>query len=103
MHRRTHYGMAVAALLCATAAWAQPSSTAAQLAPGQKCTPLPQAHAAASAATPNVRHDGSPLPGTPPPDGLNITPLQQILFDGTTDFAERHGFIVVAPMGHSSR
>lgn len=31
--------------------------------------------------------------------GLNITPLQQILFDGTTDFAERHGFIVVAPMG----
>lgn len=33
--------------------------------------------------------------------GLNITPLQQILFDGTTDFAERHGFIVVAPMGYS--
>ena len=31
--------------------------------------------------------------------GLNITPLQQILFDGTTDFAERYGFIVVAPMG----
>src|SRR6478672_7047334 len=24
--------------------------------------------------------------------GLNITPLQQILFDGTTDFAERYGF-----------
>jgi poly(3-hydroxybutyrate) depolymerase len=33
--------------------------------------------------------------------GLNITPLQQILFDGTTDFAERFGFIVVAPMGYS--
>ena len=33
--------------------------------------------------------------------GLNITPLQQILFDGTTDFAERYGFIVVAPMGYS--
>src|SRR5215213_6527556 len=33
--------------------------------------------------------------------GLNITPLQQILFDGTTDFAERHGFIVLAPTGHS--
>jgi pimeloyl-ACP methyl ester carboxylesterase len=33
--------------------------------------------------------------------GLNITPLQQILFDGTTDFAERYGFIVVAPMGFS--
>jgi predicted peptidase len=31
--------------------------------------------------------------------GLNITPLQQILFDGTTDFAERDGFIVLAPMG----
>jgi pimeloyl-ACP methyl ester carboxylesterase len=31
--------------------------------------------------------------------GLNITPLQQILFDGTVDFAERHGFIVLAPMG----
>ena len=33
--------------------------------------------------------------------GLKITPLTQILFDGTTDFAERHGFIVVAPMGYS--
>src|SRR6476660_2890762 len=31
--------------------------------------------------------------------GLHITPLQQILFDGTTDFAERYGFIVLAPMG----
>ena len=43
-------------------------------------------------------------PGTPAPlvvdlHGLAITPLQQILFDGTTDFAERHGFIVLAPMG----
>lgn len=33
--------------------------------------------------------------------GLAITPLQQILFDGTADFAERGGFIVVAPMGFS--
>jgi poly(3-hydroxybutyrate) depolymerase len=45
-------------------------------------------------------------PSTPTPlvvdlHGLNITPLQQILFDGTTDFAERHGFIVVAPMGYN--
>jgi poly(3-hydroxybutyrate) depolymerase len=45
-------------------------------------------------------------PGTPTPlvvdlHGLNITPLMQILFDGTTDFAERFGFIVVAPMGYS--
>lgn len=45
-------------------------------------------------------------PATPTPlvvdlHGLNITPLMQILFDGTTDLAERHGFIVVAPMGYS--
>jgi len=33
--------------------------------------------------------------------GLNITPLQQILFDGTADLAERYGYIVVAPMGFS--
>jgi predicted esterase len=33
--------------------------------------------------------------------GLNITPLQQILFDGTTDFAERFGFMVVSPMGYN--
>jgi poly(3-hydroxybutyrate) depolymerase len=33
--------------------------------------------------------------------GLNITPLQQILFDGTTDLAEKYGFIVLAPMGFS--
>jgi poly(3-hydroxybutyrate) depolymerase len=33
--------------------------------------------------------------------GLGITPLQQILFDGTTDLAERYGFIVLAPMGFS--
>ena len=31
--------------------------------------------------------------------GLNITPLQQILFDGTTDFAERYGFIVARTDG----
>ncbi len=44
------------------------------------------------------------LQGTPAPlivdlHGLNITPLQQILFDGTADLAERFGFIVLAPMG----
>ena len=33
--------------------------------------------------------------------GLGITPLQQMVFDGTTDWAERHGFIVLAPMGYS--
>jgi predicted peptidase len=126
---------------------------------GQTCKPVTAANAAASAGTANVNHDGSPIPGTPPPDiskgfqgiprsaqpalsetqqriqectyrlaqadadmpftlfvpsrykqgtpnalivdlhGLNITPLQQMLFDGTTDLAERFGFIVVAPMG----
>jgi dipeptidyl aminopeptidase/acylaminoacyl peptidase len=127
----------------------------------QTCAPVTQAHADASAGTPNVNHDGSALPGVPAPDisrgfqgiprsaqprltasqqrilectyrlaeadadmpytlfvpssyapgkpaplivnlhGLNITPLQQMLFDGTTDLAERYGFIVVAPMGFS--
>jgi pimeloyl-ACP methyl ester carboxylesterase len=147
-------------LLAATNAVAQ-AATAAQLAPGQNCAFVTQAHADASAGTPNVNHDGSPLPGIPAPDisrsfqgiprsaqprltasqqrilectyrlpeadadmpyalfipssyvpgkpaplvvdlhGLNITPLMQMLFDGTTDFAERYGFIVVAPMGFS--
>jgi predicted esterase len=127
--------------------------------PGHRCAAITQASADASAGTPNIRHDGTAIPGTPLPDisrgfsgiprsaqppltasqqrilectrplaeantdlpytlfvpstydaqkpaplivdlhGLNITPLQQILFDGTTDFAERHGFIVLAPMG----
>jgi len=45
-------------------------------------------------------------PGKPSPlivdlHGLNITPLMQMLFDGTTDLAERYGFIVFAPMGYS--
>lgn len=146
-------------LLAATHASAQGGATPAQLAPGQTCAFVTQARADASAGTPNVNHDGSPLPGTPAPDisrgfqgiprsaqprltatqqrilectyrlaeaeaemqytlfvpasythgrpaplivnlhGLNITPLQQMLFDGTTDLAERYGFIVVAPMG----
>jgi dienelactone hydrolase len=161
MLRRVRSHLALAALLYPTVAWAQPAPTPALLAPGQTCSLLTEANAAASAGTPNVQHDGSPLPGTPPPDishgfngiprsaqppltasqrrilecsyrlaeanadmpytlfvpssyrpgvpaplvvdlhGLNITPLQQILFDGTTDFAEKYGFIVVAPMGYS--
>ena len=147
-------------LLAAMAAAAQ-GATPAQLAPGQQCAFVTQAHADASAGTPNVNHDGSPLPGMPAPDisrgfqgiprsaqprltasqqrilectyrfadadadmpyvlfvpstyssgkpaplivdlhGLNVTPLMQMLFDGTTDFAEKYGFIVVAPMGFS--
>ena len=127
----------------------------------ERCAAITQARADASAGTVNIRHDGTPIPGTPAPDisrgfggiprsaqprltpsqqrilectyrlpeanadipyalfvpsaydpktpaplvvdlhGLNITPLQQILFDGTTDFAERHGFIVLAPMGYN--
>lgn len=34
--------------------------------------------------------------------GAGVTPLQQMLFDGTTDFAERDGYIVLAPMGFST-
>ena len=67
MPRQTYDGIAVAVLLCTTAAWAQPAPAAAQLAPGQTCTLLTQANADASAGTPNVQHDGSP-PGIPPPD-----------------------------------
>lgn len=34
--------------------------------------------------------------------GAGVQPLQQMLFDGTTDFAERDGYIVLAPMGYST-
>ena len=34
--------------------------------------------------------------------GAGVQPLQQMLFDGTTDFAERDGYIVVAPLGYST-
>ena len=44
---------------------------------------------------------GKPVPLIVDLHGLNITPLQQILFDGTTDFAEKYGFVVLAPMGFS--
>jgi pimeloyl-ACP methyl ester carboxylesterase len=160
IHRRAGWISGAWLLLAATSAFPQ-GATPAQLAPGQNCAFVTQAHADASAGTPNVNHDGSPLPGIPAPDisrsfqgiprsaqprltasqqrilectyrlaeadadmpyalfvpsgyapgkpaplimdlhGLNITPLMQMLFDGTTDFAERYGFIVVAPMGFS--
>lgn len=160
MHRRVAWISGAWLLLAPATAGAQ-RATPAQLAPGQNCAFVTQAHADASAGTPNVNHDGSPLPGIPAPDisrsfqgiprsaqppltasqqrilectyrlaeaeadmpytlfipsgytpgkpaplivdlhGLNITPLQQMLFDGTTDLAERYGFIVVAPMGYS--
>jgi pimeloyl-ACP methyl ester carboxylesterase len=161
MSHRCAGSMAAACLLAAATNAVAQSGTAAQLAPGQTCAFVTQAHADASAGTPNVHHDGSPLPGIAAPDisrgfqgiprsaqpaltasqrrilectyrlaeadadmpyvlfipstyapgtptplivdlhGLNITPLMQMLFDGTTDFAERYGFIVVAPMGFS--
>ncbi|MDH3205523.1 MAG: prolyl oligopeptidase family serine peptidase [Gemmatimonadota bacterium] len=50
---------------------------------------------------PSSYRAGTPTPLVVDLHGLNITPLMQILFDGTTDFAERHGSIVVAPMGYS--
>ena len=48
---------------------------------------------------PSTYEPGKPTPLIVDLHGLNITPLQQILFDGTTDLAERFGFIVLAPMG----
>src|SRR3954471_16122372 len=48
---------------------------------------------------PSTYDPQKPVPLVVDLHGLNITPLQQILFDGTTDFAERYGFIVLAPMG----
>ncbi len=154
MNSHRTISIALACLSTTLAAFAQPT-------PAPACTPLTQAHADASAGTPNINHDGTPLPGTPAPDisrgfggiprsaqptltasqrriqectyhfaeanadmpytlfvpttynaakpsalivdlhGLNITPLQQILFDGTADFAERYGFMVLAPMGYN--
>lgn len=160
--QRRWYSWALAGLLSApTVLLGQDASGVAALAPNQTCSFVTQAHADESAGTPNIGHDGTPLPGIPAPDisqgfrgiprsaqppltasqqrilecsyflpeanadmpytvfvpssyqagtpaplvvdlhGLNITPLMQILFDGTTDLAEERGFIVVAPMGFS--
>lgn len=35
--------------------------------------------------------------------GLNITPVQQIRFEGVAELAEKYGYIVVCPMGYSVR
>src|SRR2546421_11274283 len=35
---------------------------------GQSCTLVTQAHADASAGTPNINHDGTPITGIPVPD-----------------------------------
>ena len=50
---------------------------------------------------PSTYNPANPTPLVVDLHGLNITPLQQILFDGTTDYAEQYGYIVVAPMGLS--
>lgn len=34
--------------------------------------------------------------------GNGLTPLQQMLFDGLTDCAEKYGFVVAAPMGYQA-
>src|SRR6185437_15447554 len=49
----------LACLFTAAAAFAQPDAS---------CTLLTQANADASAGTPNINHDGTPIPGTPAPD-----------------------------------
>jgi S-formylglutathione hydrolase FrmB len=157
MNRRCTISIILACLLTAVTAFAQ--SKPLPVPSGLTCALITQTHADASAGTPNINHDGTPIAGTPAPDisrgfqgiprsaqpvltasqariwectyrfveanadmsytlfvplsytpgkpmplvvdlhGLNITPLQQILFDGTTDFAEEFGFIVLAPTG----
>lgn len=157
MKPRRAISISLASLMAAITVFAQTKPPAPPA--GLTCALLTQAHADASAGTPNINHDGTPINGTPVPDisrgfqgiprsaqpvltasqariwecsyhfaeanadmpytlfvpssyvpgkptplvvdlhGLNITPLQQILFDGTTDFAEKFGFIVLAPTG----
>src|SRR5262249_29715054 len=55
-------------LLVSAHAAAQGNADPAQSAPGQTCAFVTQAHAEASAGTPNVNHDGSALTGIPAPD-----------------------------------
>ena len=80
---------------------AQPPLTASQQRILECRHHLPEANADIPYAlfVPSTYHPKTPAPLVVDLHGLNITPLQQILFDGTTDFAERHGFIVLAPMG----
>ena len=85
-----------------------PRSAQPKLSPSQQrileCTyHLPQANADMpyTLFVPSSYDPAVPTPLVVDLHGFNITPLQQILFDGTTDFAEEFGFIVVAPMGFS--
>ena len=80
---------------------AQPRLTASQQRILECSHPLPEANADIpyTLFVPSSYDPQKPAPLVVDLHGLNITPLQQILFDGTTDFAERYGFIVLAPMG----
>jgi dienelactone hydrolase len=80
---------------------AQPPLTASQRRILECTYRLPEANADMPYAlfVPSTYTPGQPTPLVVALHGLAITPLQQILFDGTTDFAERDGFIVLAPMG----
>jgi pimeloyl-ACP methyl ester carboxylesterase len=80
---------------------AQPPLTASQQRILECTHSLPEANADIPYAlfVPSSYDPQKPAPLVVDLHGLNITPLQQILFDGTTDFAERYGFIVLAPMG----
>src|SRR5919112_4832786 len=95
----------VLAVLVAVPAHAQPAVDPAGVAPGHTCTIITRANAEANADipytlfVPSTYDRRTPAPLIVDLHGLNITPLQQILFDGTTDFAERYGFIILAPTG----
>ena len=80
---------------------AQPPLTASQQRILECTYHLPEANADMAYAlfVPSTYRPGTPAPLVVDLHGLSITPLMQILFDGTTDLAERYGFIVVAPMG----
>jgi poly(3-hydroxybutyrate) depolymerase len=82
---------------------AQPPLTASQRRILQCTYVLPEAGAEMpyTLFIPSGYDPAQPTPVVVDLHGLNITPLMQILFDGTTDLAERHSFIVVAPMGFS--
>src|SRR5579871_4061388 len=58
----------IAGFLISTTAFAQTIPRPEQLAAALSCEAVTQAHADASAGTPNVAADGSPLPGIPVPD-----------------------------------
>ena len=93
MNYRPTISTTVACLLTAVMAVAQSS-------PDPSCVLLTQAHADGSAGTPNINHDGTPIPGTPAPDisrgfsGIprsaqpTLTASQRRIWECTYHFAE---------------